>query len=146
MKTWYDMAPITARSPELLSRIYGFTDVSALADSIPQAGMVVDVGAGRSVLGEEVTRLRPDVNWINLDISFGRKRFAAKRQAKASGNLRYVAGDAVNLPLIGPFANRVFSNALLPHIALESPELAIQTFSEMAGLLIDDGEIVVNGL
>jgi len=99
MKQWYEMSPSTSRSAKKLSRAYGFESPGALADSLPQNALVVDVGSGKSKFGRSITQIRPDVHWVNVDLRNGRMRTTRRFQAKAPDNLHYVAGNALNLPI-----------------------------------------------
>lgn len=72
MKSFYQMSPTTARKAESLARVYGYEGVEALAASV--AGTTgVDYGAGNSNLGLKVVELCPDVQWLNVDLCYGKR-------------------------------------------------------------------------
>jgi len=145
MANWYEMSPSTARSAKKLSRAYGFDSPEALATSLPDNALVIDVGSGKSKFGHTIAGLRPDIRWVNVDLRNGRRRPMRRLHARAPSNLHYVGGDVLNLPIAPESAQRVYSTALLPHIALDSSELAGEAFVGMAALLAVDGEIAYNG-
>jgi hypothetical protein len=120
MPTKYEHVVTTERSAELLSRIYGFSQIAELIASIPKNASILDIGAGASPLGSEVASRRPDVTWTNLDYSYYDTTILNDIRSTAPKNLKYVAGDATKLrEAVGTQKfGMVFSYWMLPHLSL----------------------------
>jgi hypothetical protein len=118
----FEKAMTTGRSAKKLARKHGFGSVDHLAETLPQNARVVDVGAGASRLGHEVTIIRPDVDWINFDLSYHDPAILSDVARDAPRNLHHVPGDALDLGQMYPPAHfdAVFSYWLFPHLSLVS--------------------------
>ena len=144
MKKLYEMAPSTKRSERLLSRAYGYGTFWSLADSLPHEAVVVDFGAGRSRFGHAIVGRRDDISWFNVDPRYTGS-WAQRAQLDAPSGLQYIAGDILTPPFPKASCDVVYSSALLPHIAMSSPELALRAVHNMAGMLRDRGELAAAG-
>lgn len=143
MKAMHEMAPSTARSARLLSRVYGYDEFGEFVESLPLGAAIADIGAGYSGFGKAVAQRRPDVSWFNVDPVYAYSHRTERLQRRAPSNLYYQAGDVLDLRLPVATFDRVFSSALVPHLALTSQEVALQGVHNMANLLSNDGELAV---
>lgn len=140
MQPIHELAPITARSANLLASAYGFPSIKQFADDIPDGGAFLDVGSGRSPFGAKIATLRPDVSVVLMD-----RAYPGDHRDQQRPNLRWLHGDILEPPEeIGPF-DRITCSALLPHIAMSSPELAVKAIHNMANLLQSKGTLQVAG-
>lgn len=123
----YEQAITTARSAEVLALAHGFKSVMHLADSLPDAARVLDVGAGASPFGRRIASLRPDVTWINIDYNYRDERILHEASSDAPDNLHFVAGDATKLTenYATESFDAVFSYWLLPHLSLDEIKPAV---------------------
>lgn len=121
-------APTTGRSAELIAGKHGFEDLAKLAETLPHGARVLDVGAGASPFGREVTALRPDILWTNFDYSYRDPAILDEVSAGAPGSIKYAAGDAMKLvEVYEPESfDAVFSYWLLPHLSIDEIEPARQ--------------------
>lgn len=146
MKKMSVLAPSTRRSAKTLADFYGFDSPRAMAESLPKDARVADIGAGQSKLGRTITDLRDDVTWLNVDLRTGLFRFSQRQQRDSAPGLQYLKADIFHLPVASGSLDRVYSSWLLPHIRLDSQELAIQAVHNMAALLKHDGVMAVAAL
>jgi hypothetical protein len=99
----FQQAQMTASSGEFLAGIYanGAT-LADFAESLPANARIVDVGAGLSTLGAEVTAIRDDIEWTNFDINYRPDHPSYKvvdeAAALAAPNLIFRQGDILDLP------------------------------------------------
>jgi hypothetical protein len=120
---YYLGAPVTSRKASVLAISYGYGvkrgNIEALSDDIPPKAEVADFGAGLSDLGLEVCRLRPDIRWTNVDVSYVFPDIRARLPEFTPENLTYIAADVLDPDAIelGRY-DRVFSWFMLGHIAL----------------------------
>lgn len=138
---------ITYRPSDMLANRFGFSSVQSLAESIPSGEEVIDVGAGLSHLGHDVTTLREDIRWANFDVVYAqpdkdievRKRLG-RLAASAPENLRYVGGSILNPPdeLAKRFV-RIFSYWMLPYIIENNPSHGVVAAWNMIQLGQTDG-------
>lgn len=140
----HEMAPTTCRSAKLLSRVYGFKTPKELAESLPTEATVVDFGAGQSKFGQKIVGLRDDIGWTNVDPRYGSDHSTRKRVLLPEGVV-HIAGDVLDPPFESGTFDRVYSSALLPHIVMTSPVLALRAIHNMATLLKEDGVLSVAG-
>lgn len=139
----HELAPTTRRSAKLLSRIYGFQTPEAFSQSLPDDAVVVDFGAGNSRFGAAIAELRPDIQWLNVDLRYGSGYPSKRARSAAPANLQYIGADVLSPCLRPASADRVLSNALLPHIAMTEEKLALDAIHNMGSLLKDDGEMML---
>lgn len=140
----HEMAPTTRRSAKLLSRVYGFKTPEKLAESLPAEAAVVDFGAGRSKFGQTIVGLRDDISWINVDPRYVSGPPKRKPRQIPEG-LLHIAGDVLDPPFESGTFDRVYSSALLPHIVMTSPVLALRAVHNMATLLKEDAVLSTAG-
>ncbi len=134
-------ASVTGRSAEKLSRHYGYETLENFAGSIPENAKVIDVAAGRSNLGLSVAAIRDDIKWIDLDIRKGWLNFAKRKQRKGTPNYQFIRGDVLNLPFASNSVDLIYTSWLLPHIEMDSTELAISAVHSMSRLLKESGTL-----
>ncbi|OGL34987.1 hypothetical protein A3F65_02260 [Candidatus Saccharibacteria bacterium RIFCSPHIGHO2_12_FULL_47_16b] len=145
MKHLYELAPITGRSGNFLAKVYGYQSIDDLADSLPVNSQILDVGAGRSTLGQQVTARRKDVSWTNFDLSYNSER--VEQFQTAQPNLTLVQGNIITPPReFKSRFDRVYSYWLLPLLALEEPELARQSMENIIQFLKKDGSATIGPL
>ncbi|QQS19758.1 class I SAM-dependent methyltransferase [Candidatus Saccharibacteria bacterium] len=119
----YKRAPVTASTAEFLATVYGASSIDGYAMSLPCSAEILDVGAGNSELGQVITKLRPDIVWTNLDVSYTVDELTHLRR-KAPSNLKYKSGDVLNInDLPKPQYDIIYAFWILPHIGLEDPAL-----------------------
>ena len=144
--------PITDRQGADLARFYGFSDLDELAEEIPAAAEVIDIGAGFSTLGHEATKKRPDIRWINMDVAYldrGWDKHVAKKLdgliASAPVNLKYIGASILNPPedLQGRRFSRIFSYYMLPHIVYNGIEYGTSAVRNMLNMGEIDGVIKI---
>jgi SAM-dependent methyltransferase len=111
------------RTKPVLARVYE-PWFSALLDSAPRGGRVLEVGAGPGFLGEAARRLRPDLRWIASDLHV------------APWNS--LAADAGRLPFADRSFDAVFGLDVLHHLAAPA-----DFFREAARALRAAGRIVL---
>jgi hypothetical protein len=123
--TIYENAVTSDRTAEELARRHGFESVAGLAESLPENGVVIDVGAGASDLLDKTAELRPDVSFVKFDLSYQNPAVLDEAQAAAPANVTCQAGDATRLEeLYGPGVfDRVFTSSLLLHLSLEEDNI-----------------------
>ena len=140
-----ELAPSTQRDAEHLANRYGFANLAALAESLPEGAEVLDVGAGASPLGREVARLRPDIHWTNLDTSYDDPHMRDELLPGAPHNVSFVTGDAQQLGGLFPAGtfDRVFSFWLLPHLSLNDDTAAVAAAEHMFEAVKDGGELFI---
>ncbi len=144
MSMLFELAPTTKRTANHLAKRYGFENPRQLAESLPPDARVVDFGAGKSNFGNKITRIREDVTWLNIDVRSGLFQHAQRHQRRSPSGLQYMKADVFNPPLRSGTLDRVYSSWLLPHIELESWELALDAVHSMASLLNETGVLSVN--
>ena len=81
----------------MLVHRHGFESVLQLAESLPIDARVLDVGAGASPFGKEVSTLRPDVTWLNFDYSYQEPAILDEVSKYTPSNVQHVVGDATKL-------------------------------------------------
>ena len=134
----YEQISTTARSAEVLAQRHGAENLEMFAASLPENARVLDVGAGDSTLGQEVTVLRQDIEWTSLDFTTTPRHL----QEAAPDNLHYVTGDATRLGeryQPGQF-NYVASYWLLPHLPKQE---RLKALGGMYGILAVKGTLSV---
>jgi hypothetical protein len=144
MSNLFEVAPSTKRTARHLSKRYGFKNPKQLAESLPPYARVADFGAGKSHFGKTITDLRPDVMWLNIDVRTGLFQHAQRQQRRSSSGLQYIKSDIFAPPIRPGTLDRVYSSWLLPHIELESGELAVRAVHAMASLLNETGILSIN--
>jgi hypothetical protein len=138
-----DHIPSTGRKTMFQASQLGYASVEAFAKSLPGAAVVIDVGAGWSRLGHEVTALRPDIRWINVDPCYAGKTAIQN----ALSNLEFLSEDIVKgsakLAELNGTADLVYSYWMLPHLSLESDKPARAAIDPMYDLLKPEGKLVI---
>ncbi len=145
MPAYSELAPTTRRSAKKLSLRYGFNRHEDFAASLPLGSVALDVGAGKSNLGTKTAEKRPDIQWVDVDLRRGLTNYAARRQSKASGNYSRVQASVFDLPFPDGTFDRIFTCWLLPHVRLDSRDLAISATHEMMRVLTPEGIITASG-
>ena len=121
----YNGIRVTARDAEFLADCHGYANVGALAVDLPPSAKVIDVGAGISKLGLEITGIRPDIAWTNIDQAYENDDLIKNQLTEARTNLSFVAARAQDLNMLAPNSiDMVFSYWCLPHILMNDPEQA----------------------
>jgi ubiquinone/menaquinone biosynthesis C-methylase UbiE len=141
----YEKAVTTHRSADFLAKKHGFESVGALADALPSAATVIDVGAGASNFGREVAALRPDIEWVNFDYSYGNPEILDEVTKNAPENVQFVQGDATKLAEIygKDKFDAVFSFWLLPHMSIDDEGPAKQALRSIYDVAKPGGLISV---
>lgn len=139
--------PTTGRKDTFLAKQLGFTSVEAFAESLIKNAVIADVGAGVSQLGHSVTKLRPDVVWVNIDPCYADPKILKPINNIAPGSLYFFAGDIVQgfkrpKQLLSG-ADLVFSYWLLPHLSVQDNKVASKAVGEMYNLLKPAGTLAV---
>jgi hypothetical protein len=136
--------PTTGRTPDFLAKRYGFDSLDELIEDIPRRAVVLDVGAGLSLLGHAVANQRPDVTWFNID-PYYQNEHTKKASIDAPSNVRYVARDITqSVPELAELqAARIFSYWVLPHISLTGDAPAERAVGAMWDKLTPDGVMYV---
>lgn len=124
----YEKAVTTERTAKTLAQRHGFKNIANLAEALPKNAQILDVGAGASPFGREISLLRPDISWTNLDYSYHDTRILNDISQDAPKNLTHIAGNATKLEeYFQPESfDAVFSYWLLPHLSLDDPTPAKQ--------------------
>ena len=105
------LAPTTGSNPDELARWYGYKSLRHLARAIPLGGRVLDLGAGISLFGEELSRYR----WLKVVALDRRFRQPALVKALVEGRPKrslHVAADATALPFKPESFDAVFSSLM----------------------------------
>ncbi len=138
------------RRGDILAPKYGFDGVEDLAESLPPQARVLDVGAGLSTLGENISKLRPDIDWTNADNQYGDpgKRYAARFEdavEMAPKNLQFVEANAVDLAAIFGTEqfDRVFSYWMLPHIMRNDHNAGVRAAENMLMVAKKSGSVAI---
>ncbi len=141
----FRILPTTGRSAETLARRHGYKNLDSLLRSLPLDAKVLDVGAGASPLGKEVTRFRPDIHWTNLDFGYHDKRIWEEAIRGAPSNLELLAGDVTQLnELIKPSSmDVVFSYFLFPHLSTYDRQTALAAAEQIYHATKPGGLMVV---
>lgn len=141
----YELAPVNGRDASIQAHYYGYASVDHLAADLPAGARVIDVGAGITNLGKEVAVRRPDISWVYFDRCYSSQELLRQAQGNDTPpNVSFTNGDITRIEESGLAAgsfDRVFSSRLVPHIDMESPELARLALSNMASLLRADGDM-----
>jgi hypothetical protein len=121
----HELSPTTHRGALQLARYYcGSPSIEAFASSITLGGVVLDVGAGRSTLGEMVTAVRPDIQWFNID--------SRPLMYEQIGNRsQSIQADARALPFPDESVELAVSFGLFNHLSLEEDTPAFMASMEM---------------
>lgn len=139
MYSMSELAPTTGRTANLLAVAYGFNNVDELAESLPTDARGADFGVGDSNLGETIVGLRNDVRWVGVDL---RRTEKMQNILPAVGsNLSYVQASIFAPPMAKGSLDVVCSSWLLPHIEMDSHELALRAVHSMAQLLKPEGRL-----
>jgi len=104
-------APTTGNTPDDLARWYGYKSMRHLARDIPLRGRVLDLGAGISLFGEELSHYR----WLRVVAVDRRYRHPALARAlveRRPKRSRHVAADATQLPFQPETFDAVFSSMM----------------------------------
>ena len=127
------MLPTTERDADTLARRHGYSGITDLAHSLPLHAKVIDVGAGASTLGSAAARLRPDIQWINLDFNYRDERILKAVGQGTPPNLTFVAGDVMTLDAyVEPASiDAVFSYWLFPHLSLYDQQTALTAAAQL---------------
>lgn len=105
------LAPTTGNNPDELALWYGYKSMRHLARDIPLHGRVLDLGAGISLFGEELSNYR----WLRVVAVDRRYRHDALTQAlveRRPKRSRHVAADATQLPFQPETFDAVFSSMM----------------------------------
>lgn len=139
--------PNTGRKPLFLVRQLGFDSVPEFASSLPKGAIVVDIGAGLSLLGQETAGLRADIHWINIDPGYSKKPLMSRLKSSSPSNLVLLAADITSgtsaIYILNGKADFVFSYWLLPHLSLETDDKAKIALQHMFNLLKPNGKLSV---
>jgi len=84
------------------------------ADGIPEGGRVLDVGCGGGQNALVLSRLRPDLRIVGLDLS-AQQVARATRRAAGLGQVEFIQGSALDLPFEDGELDAVISIASLKH-------------------------------
>ncbi len=124
----FDEIPVSFRTPDELAVIHGADSLTDFARTIPTGGSVIDAGAGDSLFGHSVAKMRPDVSWSNLDYSYHNSGALAVLQQCAPPNLQLIAGDATKMhdSFVPESADLITSYWMLPHFSEDNRRLALQ--------------------
>jgi ubiquinone/menaquinone biosynthesis C-methylase UbiE len=128
---------MTGSSANYLAQKYGHgTDIDTFSEQLPQDARVIDIAAGKSDFGTEVTRERPDVSWINFDIQYTLDDV----HRDGAPNLQFTQGDILHPPISfhGRF-DRVYSYNLLSHFVRFGRPLAKQALTSMVSFAKPEG-------
>lgn len=130
---WFKIVSTTDRTAEVLAHRHGYGTVKDFSDSLPPHANILDVGAGGSSLGAEVARLRPDIQWTNLDFSYYDNQILHNVSHGAPNNLKFIAGDAAKLDeFIKPASmDVILSYWLFPHLASYDRQTALTAASQL---------------
>jgi hypothetical protein len=82
---------------------------------------------------------------MSIDRRYGIRGIHRKRQAQSPGNLQCVAGNMLSTPFASGSINRIYSSAVLPHIIMTDPDLARESFHNVANLLREGESIAIAG-
>lgn len=89
--------PVSGRTADELARVIGYQDMSALSESIPNNGVIMDVGSGKSNFLSVLSSLRPDITAINFDFAYKNNDLDLTSNLSPE-NLHYIAGDMRQMP------------------------------------------------
>ncbi|HSW85096.1 MAG TPA: class I SAM-dependent methyltransferase [Candidatus Saccharimonadales bacterium] len=141
------LMPVTARSAHALSRIYGYDSPKQMAEDLPDDADVIDVGAGASTLGVEISELRPDINWVNVDICYDDEEIVSDISASQEfpPNFSLLPADIMTLPeTLGEKSfDRVFSYFMLQHIEIADKEAALIAAKNMLKIIKPGGQLSI---
>jgi hypothetical protein len=116
-------APTTGSNPDELARWYGYKSLRHLAKDIPRGGLVLDLGAGISLFGEELSRYR-GLHVVALDRRYRDPVLARALAESRPKRSRHVAADATQLPFKPESFDAVFSSLLFLDLLDRSRALA----------------------
>jgi ubiquinone/menaquinone biosynthesis C-methylase UbiE len=137
--TTFESAPMTGSSANYLAQKYGHgTDVDNFSEQLPQDARILDIGAGRSDLGERVAKQRPDIHWINFDIQYT----ADDVNRDLTPNLQFTQGDILHPPMTfsGRF-DRIYSYNVLSHFVRFDRPLAKRALTSMVSFTKPEGTV-----
>ena len=143
-RLYYEKAPTTDRKGIVLARHYGYAGLPEFVKDIPEGADIADVGAGKSPLGREVCRLRPDVQWLSIDRRYDRMR-PHSRLRRTPRNFEFVAGNALDLQtVVGERRfDLVLSYWMLSHIIIDGRELGLAAARNMLAIAKPTGVVAV---
>lgn len=135
----------------MLAERYGYSSLQDFVADIPEGADVADVGAGQSILGLQVCRMRRDVSWLSIDQNYDKIPPYLRRQAWRRGVLRRprnfdsVTGNALNLTeAVGDRRfDLVLSYWMLPHIIIDGHDLGLAAADSMLRIAKPTGVVAV---
>jgi hypothetical protein len=124
--------PVTRRMAHELVVAHGFADVETFAGSLPESAAVLDVGAGASTFGTDITYFRPDITWHNVDPWYADPGITQGLAGENPPNLQLVPGTAEMVTNLYPpeTFDAVCSYWVLPHF-VKTPEYVEECARQM---------------
>ncbi|HEY5152639.1 MAG TPA: hypothetical protein VII55_01565 [Candidatus Saccharimonadales bacterium] len=135
--------PVSGYGSNKLALAYGFPDLQAFADDLPNGAEVLDVGAGVSPLGIDVCRLRPDIHWVSADTFYYNTGVRDKLQSDSPPNLTILPANALTLTASSGEGryNRVLSSYLFIQLWKGGAEPVQVAAAEMLKAAAPDGMV-----
>jgi hypothetical protein len=135
--------PVSGYASGKLALAYGFPDLETFCADLPEAGEVLDVGAGVSPLGLDVCRLRPDIRWTSADILYRDQQVYDRLRAASPPNLTLLPADIVDLGAAtgGRQYNRVLSSYLYLHLWKAGAEPVLGAARQMLAAAAPAGKL-----